>query len=401
MGESPAASENAQTTPYDRKLQTTLYIVFALFYWMSLYLYAPTLPTYTQTKSDRLALVGVVLAQYGLWQALIRLPLGIVADWLGRRKPLILGGIILAGLGAWVMGTADGTAGLAAGRAITGLAAGTWVPLTVAFSSLFPAREAVRATSILVFFQSVGRVAATSVTGSLNQLGGYPLAFKLAAGFALLALLILLPVREKPKPVRPPSLDGVRRLATRREVLVPALLAAVNEYVNWGIAFGFLPILAEQLGASDVALSLLMSLHISLLTGASLLSAAIARRTGARRLVLSAALLSCAGIGLAALVPSLLAVFVAQACLGIAQGTSYPNLMGMSIRDVADHERATAMGLHQAVYAIGMFAGPWLSGQLADLLHIRSMFSVTALGALAAAVFLVRLLPTEQTKENM
>jgi MFS family permease len=73
---------------------------------MSLYLYLPTLPTYTQTKTASLALVGAILAQYGLWQAIIRLPLGIAADWLGRRKLFIVVGISLSGVGAYVMGNA-------------------------------------------------------------------------------------------------------------------------------------------------------------------------------------------------------------------------------------------------------------------------------------------------------
>jgi MFS family permease len=82
--------------------------------------------------------------------------------------------------------------------------------------------------------------------------------------------------------------------------------------------------------------------------------------------------------------------------MGVAQGLSYPVLMGMSIRDVSDVERTTAMGLHQAVYAIGMFAGPWLSGLLADATGIRSMFGMTAFACLAISVFLIRLLPKKQ-----
>jgi MFS family permease len=387
--------KHTQAGPRSHRFAAVLYVAFALLYWMSLYLYAPTLPIYIRSKVNSLAFVGVVLAQYGLWQALVRLPLGIAADWLGRRKPFLMGGIILAALGAWTMGAAGGRLGLLAGRSITGLAAGIWVPLTVAFSSLFPAREAVRATSILVFVQSIGRVAATSVTGTLNQSRGYSLAFNLAAGIAMLALLIVIPAREESGPRQSPSLVGLRRLATRRDVLVPALLAAVNQYVNWGVAFGFLPIAAEMLGASDVVLSLLMSLHIGLLTAGSLLSAVLVKRLGARRLVQLAILLMSAGTGLAALAPSLPAVFVAQASLGVAQGVGYPNLMGMSIRDVADRERTTAMGLHQSVYAIGMFAGPWLSGQLAGALGIRPMFGLTAFVVLLLALVLVRLLPAE------
>ena len=135
-----------------RRLMVGLYAGAAILYWMSLYLYVPTLATYCQTKTDDLALVGVVLSMYGLWQAIIRLPLGIAADWLGWRKPFIVAGLLLAALGAWAMGAAHGIGGLLVGRAITGLAAGTWVPLVVVFCSLFPPQEAVRASTLLTLF---------------------------------------------------------------------------------------------------------------------------------------------------------------------------------------------------------------------------------------------------------
>jgi MFS family permease len=59
-------------------------------------------------------------------------------------------------------------------------------------------------------------------------------------------------------------------------------------------------------------------------------------------------------------------------------GIGYPVLMGMSIQRVEEAERATAMGLHQSIYAIGMFGGPIVSGALADAVGIRPMFGMTA-----------------------
>jgi MFS family permease len=67
--------------------------------------------------------------------------------------------------------------------------------------------------------------------------------------------------------------------------------------------------------------------------------------------------------------------------------------MGLSIRDVDDSERTTAMGLHQSVYALGMFAGPWLSGILADALGLRPMFGITAAACLVVPLILIRLTP--------
>jgi len=113
-------------------------------------------------------------------------------------------------------------------------------------------------------------------------------------------------------------------------------------------------------------------------------------------LVLISFVLATGGIGLVAVAQSLTLIFVAQFFLGVAQGLGYPVLMGMSIRDVADAERNTAMGLHQSVYAIGMFAGPWLSGILADAIGIRWMFGVTAVASLAISALLIPLLPRKQ-----
>ncbi len=376
------AARSTSSGAEGRRLLVGLYVTAVFLYWVSLYLYVPTLPTYVESKTDLLAMVGIVLAQYGLWQAIIRLPLGISADWMGWHKPFIVVGFALSGLGASIMGLSGNVGQLALGRAITGLAAGTWVPLVVVFSGLFRPEEAVRATALLTFIGSAGRVLATSVTGSLNELGGYPLAFFLAAGAAALAILILLPAQAQRRPVQRPSLGGVGRLVTRRDVLLPAVLAALSQYANWSATFSFVPILARDLGASDITLSMLLSLHIGVVVFGNLATTAIVARTGARRLVYASFLLLSAGLGLAALAPSLAIVFAAQFLMGLSQGIGYPVLMGLSIRYVTDANRATAMGLHQAVYAIGMFAGPWLSGVLADAIGIQPMFGVTTFACL-------------------
>ncbi|MBC7257332.1 MAG: hypothetical protein H5T66_14635, partial [Chloroflexi bacterium] len=61
----------------DEKQRVIPLLILSVFlYWVSLYLYAPTLPTYVASKTDNLAMVSVVLSMYGLWQAVTRVPLG-------------------------------------------------------------------------------------------------------------------------------------------------------------------------------------------------------------------------------------------------------------------------------------------------------------------------------------
>ncbi len=360
-----------------------MYIIAVFLYWVALYLYVPTLPVYLQSKSDNLALVGLILSMYGLWQLLMRLPVGIAADWLGWRKPFILAGLALTALGTWMMGTAGGTGGLILGRSTVGLGATTWVPLVAVFTSLFPPGEAVRASALLTLISSVARLLAMATTGTLNTRAGFSLAFFLAAGAAGLAIFFILAAREPRRPMKRLSPGRIGRLIRRRDVLLPALLNAVGYYAEWASIFGFLPILARQMGATDMTQSTLMSAYILVFTLGNLATTAVVNRVGAQRMVYGGFVLLAAAVGLAGVAPSLSVLALSYAGVGLAFGVVTPVLMGMSIRYVADAERTTAMGLHQAVYAVGMFAGPWASGHLADRIGIRPMFGLTAIFCLA------------------
>jgi len=180
----------SDSAPSSNRRLVGLYIAAVVLFWMALYVYVPTLSVYVETKAQSLAAVGTVLSMYGLWQAVVRLPLGIAADWVGRRKPFLVGGFLFVGLGALVMGLADTVGGLTLGRAFTGLGASAWVLLVVSFSGLLPPEDAVRASAILSATNAVARVVATSVTGSLNALGGYPLSFFVAVVMAALAIVV-------------------------------------------------------------------------------------------------------------------------------------------------------------------------------------------------------------------
>jgi MFS family permease len=61
--------------------------------------------------------------------------------------------------------------------------------------------------------------------------------------------------------------------------------------------------------------------------------------------------------------------------------------MGVSVEFVPEDVRSTTMGIHQAVYGIGMFAGPWIGGLLADFTGIRIMLGITAFACLGLGLF--------------
>jgi len=378
-------SGSIQSAPTDghRRLAILTYSGVIILYWMSLYIYVASLPAYVQSKAASLATAGVVLSMFGLCQALVRIPVGIAADWLGWRKPFFLCGIALCGLGAWIMVASHHAGGLMVGRAITGIAAGAWVPLVVVFSSLFPPKESVRAAGFLILFQAIGRILASAANGPLNDLGGYSLAFYAAIGVAALAFLIALTVREPRRHTLRPSLRRIVQIFLRKDVLLPSLLSALGQYVTWGVALSFIPVfVTKPLGGTNSTLSVLATLTAVTLAVGSFGASYVAKRFGARRMVTLSFLLYFSGSLVAAFTHSIAAMITAIIILGLGTGINYPTLMGLSIRRVIESERSIAMGLHQTVYAVGMFAGPAFCGILAQDFGIQRMFAITAAIAL-------------------
>ncbi|MGI6376404.1 MAG: MFS transporter [Anaerolineae bacterium] len=379
------ATNGAQSAHRQRNI--ILCVIAVALYWVALYLYRPTLATYVQSQvPNNLALVGAILSMYGLGQMIIRVPLGIASDWVGRRKPFIIGGLVLASVGAAIMGLWPTAAGLLGGHLVVGFAAGTWVPLIVLFSSLFPPKEAVRASALLTLVSSVSRMVATGVTGSLNARYGYAAPFMLAAIAAAAAVVAMLPSRETPNAPRPANLRSFWAILSRRDVLVPSLLSMVFMYCNWASTYGFVPIIAQELGGSDVTISLMLSMNLLITTLGNLFTGAAVVRFGERAMVYLTFISVGLGVAGAAWAPNLTWLFVSQLCIGLAHGVGYPALMGLSIRDVEETQRTTAMGLHQSIYAIGMFAGPALTGVLGAAIGLRATFYATATVALVLGI---------------
>jgi MFS family permease len=370
-----------------KKFRIPVLFCVALLYWMGLYFFAPSLPVYVQGKTADLAVVGTILAMYGLWQAIARLPAGIAADWLGLRRPFILAGLVIVAIGVITLLLAATPFQLGAGRALTGLGAATWVPMVVLFTSLYPSEEGIRATGLMSLAATLGRLIGTAFNGPLNQAGGFSLAFFVSLGALLVGFGLVLGFPEQRHPAQVPGLARLKVLFLRRDVWLPSLLSALLHYGDWAASYSFIPILARQFGADALQIGQLVTLNLAIVLLGNLGVSRIGSRVSPAVLMGASFACMAAGLAGAALAPGLLGLAVAQATIGLGYGIGYPTLLGMGIQRVSGPERTSAMGLHQSVYAGGMFAGPWLSGLLADRLGVQPMFAITAAAVLALGLW--------------
>ncbi|MGD8914367.1 MAG: MFS transporter, partial [Candidatus Thiodiazotropha sp.] len=76
-------------------------------------LYAEGLPEVTPL------LVGIAIGAYGLTQALLQIPFGMLSDHIGR-KPVLIGGLLIFAIGSAVAASSETIYGIIAGRALQG-----------------------------------------------------------------------------------------------------------------------------------------------------------------------------------------------------------------------------------------------------------------------------------------
>ena len=372
-----------------RRSVRSFYLGIALF-WAALYIYVPILSVYAQSLGASLSLVGLIIASYGAVQLLLRIPLGVASDRLGRRKPFVLAGFLTVGLSCLGLALATTPQLLFLSRALAGLAACTWVTSSVLFASYFPPQEAVRATSLLNFFSSGGRVLATTGGGILAQRFGWASTFWAGVALALVGLVVMMQAREDANATAQRlAWHDVLRIGKVPLLMVSSALATLSQYSSFATTYGFIPIYAVELGASRADLGWLTAAVQIPYTLMAIAASYLVERVGERMVVVGAALLMAVSTLATPFIPGLGLLALTRVGYGVGQGLIYPTLMGLSIKAVPESQRASAMGVFQAVYALGMFGGPAISGLIADHLGLGIMFLAT--GGLSLGMALLAL----------
>ena len=160
-------------------------------------------------------LAGLALGIYGLTQALLQIPFGLVSDRLGR-KPLIAAGLGLFVLGSLVAGLAEDIYGIILGRALQGAGAVAAVVLALT-ADLVSEERRTRALAVIGLTIGLTFTASMALGPVLDRVVGLSGIFLVAAALGVLAVLILWwwvpsPGRRRPHPDMVPQWTALPRV---------------------------------------------------------------------------------------------------------------------------------------------------------------------------------------------
>ncbi len=312
-------------------------------------------------------MVGMVLSAYAILQVLLRIPIGIWSDRLGRRKPLVAGGIIFTSLGALGLGLSATPWLLFLSRMFTGIGTASWVVFPLYFSAYYSLNDSGKAIGLINFVRSIALIAATAGSGFIAEGLGLSKPFFLADVLGVFALLALTSIKETPiRQTLIPSWRSSLSVAARPLLLAVSLMAVLLNFAVFSGVFGFIPIYAAEIGASSSELGLITMMNLGFSALGALSAVWVWERVGYRSTTLWSALLislSLFAIPFITTIPLLMAV---QISCGLGSGVLTTLFMVLSIHGLPQQQQATAIGIYQAIYAIGMLVGPLTSGFLSS-----------------------------------
>jgi predicted MFS family arabinose efflux permease len=165
---------------------------------LGLFLILPVFSLYAEGLAEVTPLlVGLAIGAYGLTQALLQIPFGMLSDRIGR-KPVLIGGLLIFAIGSAVAASAETIYGIILGRTLQGSGAIAAVIMALAADL---SREQLRLRMMAFIGISIG-VAFTlaMVLGPIiNHWIGVPGIFWLTAILALIGVLVVIFVVPTPR----------------------------------------------------------------------------------------------------------------------------------------------------------------------------------------------------------
>ena len=394
-------------SPLERRAVALLASIYAL-RMAGLFLILPVFALFAQGFPDHSPLlVGLAIGAYGLTQAILQIPYGMLSDRIGR-KPVIAAGLLIFAVGSVIAATASSLWMVILGRAIQGAGA---VAAAIMAMLTDLTREEQRSKAMAIIGMTIGAsfIFSLILGPVLDGLIGVPGIFLLTGGLALVAVAIVLfaiptPVRSHARLTRDLRADFVRILGDTQllrfdsgvfvlhmvmTAMFVVLPAAIVQYLglpppqHWKL---YLPVMLVGFAAMLPFLILANRRRVTRVTLA-----------GAIAVLILAQLLFLFGHHLAIGLIAGLWLFFAGFSLLEAM---LPSLVS---RLAPAESKGAAIGIYASAQFLGAFVGGALGGLLLGKFGAYAVFAGTA-GALVLWLLLVlgmrepRLLATRQLR---
>ena len=344
------------------------------------------LPLYVTSRlGGDSATAGLAFGAFGVTALLCRPFAGRLADTRGRR-PLLVVGAVLAGLGMIGIGLADSIAVVVLLRLLQGVAeAAFFVASFAVLADLAPPSRRGEALSFNSLGLYLGIAFGPPLAELLIELRGFFAAWIAAAALAGVAVLLVLLIGE----TRPVGSDAG---AHGRLIHLPAIPASIGFFASLVAAGGFLAFAAlysAEVGLSNTSLALFV--YGATVVVGRITLARLPDRLPSLPLGSAALVMIFIGLAMAAVWSTRTGLIAGTVCMALGVTLSTPAFFSAILATAGPAERGAASGTASAFIDLGLGLGPIVLGLVARTWGLQLALGAAAGIALLGAVWTLAL----------
>ena len=356
---------------------TKLLVIIALF-WFAQYIYVPNTAPYLLAQKVTADFVGIIVGVYGGVQMSLRFPMGILADWLGKHKLIIIVGCAFSG-GASVVRILESTGnGFLIANIMSGVASSLWVSFMLLSTKYITPDRMQTQIGYLFAANNFGIMLAFITSAVCFEGFGMDFLCLCSALSGALAMLLAMSLKEDdpayahlhepPESKHRPLIADLVKVAKRKRIWFFAFLASIQQGVTMTTIMSFSNEAALRIGGSSYEMGLMTIVFILFNVISSYYSGKPPfTRISQGFLVSSALFMLAAYCFLSVMVTHIYLLIIIQVFLGWSFGFVFTIATSESIVGVEHYRRSSAIGLFQALFAIGMTTVPIIAGRIIEL----------------------------------
>jgi len=366
--------------------QKILFIA-VIFFWFAQYVYIPYQTPYLTMIQTSTSFIGIIIGTYGISQMVLRLPVGLLADYRNKHKMIMLIGALSSGGASLFRIIFNNGIGFLIGNLFSGLASAMWISFMVLYMSFYPKDQQTKATSSIIVANNLGMLLGFITSTLLYEKIGMQMICLLSVISGIIsALFISLLPKEKTRPTKK-TIPGLLKVCTQKNLIVFSLLALVQQGVQMTTTMSFTTQIIKDLGASSMFIGLSSIIYmLSAVCFAKMASSDFCMKLGVRTCITVTFLTTALYCILVPQCTSIYIIFVLQILPGMATGILFSYLTSEAMKYVPQKSKSTAMGFFQAVYALGMTLFPMICGNIVNRFSMLYAYLFLAVICLIVAI---------------
>lgn len=418
--------------------QTIRLLVIVALFWFAQYIYVPFTTPFLLSQKISADLVGIIIGIYGGMQFVLRFPLGIGADLIGRHKPWIVVGCVCSGTASVIRCLWPNGEGFLVANCLSGVASSMWMSFMLLYTQGLAPDKLQRGMGYILAANNGGIGAAFVCSALLYAHYGMLTLCVLASIAGMAASALCLGLSEQPSTSAPQQSQqktpteaqdaatapapqasaSTSATTTTQQTATPiakatfaicfaviknpvlwffALICTIQQGILMGTVMSFSNEAAHQVGGNDLQIGMMTVVYITSCVLSCYLSASSwSLKIGpAIPMVLSQLCMAlyCGGM---MVLTNIYALMALQILIGSTGGFVFAWANTEALQGVAKNCRASALGLFQSIFAFGMTVVPilvgWLIEQAGGDLAIAFVAQawLAVLGAVLTAAFYIK-----------